>query len=58
MRQLAAQVQAVLGAIDPTLLRLFHRVDHLLQIFQTVTTVAHIANRHCVQHGGNAAGDH
>ncbi len=58
MRQLAAQMQAVLGAIDPALLRLFHRVDHLLEIFQAVATVAHIANRHRVQHGGNAAGDH
>ena len=58
MRQLAAQMQTVLSAIDPALLRLFYRIYHFLQVFQAVAAVAHIANRHRVQHGGNAAGDH
>ena len=58
MRQLAAQVQAVLGAVEAALLRLLHGVDHLFQIFQTIAAVAHVADRHRVQHRGDAAGDH
>ena len=58
VRQLAAQVQTVLGAVKATLLRLFHGVNHLLQVFKPVAAVAHVANRHRVQHGGNTAGDH
>ena len=58
MRQLAAQVQTVLCAVKTALLRLFHRIDHLLQILKTIAAIAHVANRHGVQHGGDAAGDH
>ena len=58
MRQLAAQVQAVLGAVDAAFLRLFDGVDHLLQILQPIAAVAYITNRHGVQHGGDAARHH
>ncbi len=58
MRQLAAQVQAVFGAVETALLRLLHGIDHLLQILKTIAAIAHVANRHGVQHGGDAAGDH
>ncbi len=58
MRQLAAQVQTVLGAVDAAFLRLFDGVDHLLQILQPIAAVAHVANRHRVQHGGDAACHH
>ena len=58
VRQLAAQVQAVLGAVEAALLRLLHGVDHLLQVLQPIAAVAHVADRHRVQHGGDAAGDH
>ena len=58
MRQLAAQVQTMLGAVEAAFLRLFHRIDHLLQILKTIAAIAHVANRHGVQHGGDAAGDH
>ena len=58
VRQLAAQVQAVLGAVEAALLRLLHGVDHLLQVLQTVATVAHVTDGHRVQYGGDAAGDH
>ena len=58
MRQLAAQVQTVLGAVDAAFLRLFDGVDHLLQILQPIAAVAHVANRHRVQHGGDAARHH
>ena len=58
MRQFAAQVQAVLGAVDAAFLRLFDGVDHLLQILQPIAAVAHVANRHRVQYGGDAARHH
>ncbi|MNP21557.1 hypothetical protein D3C76_1141800 [compost metagenome] len=51
-------MQAVLGAVEAALLRLLHGVDHLLQILQPVAAVAHVTDRHRVQHGGDAAGDH
>ena len=58
MRQFAAQVQAVLGAVDAAFLRLFDGVDHLLQILQPIAAVAHVANRHRIQYGGDAARHH
>ena len=58
MRQLAAQVQAVFGAVETALLRLLHGIDHLLQILKTIAAIAHVANRHRVQHGGDAARHH
>ena len=58
VRQFTAQMQAVLGAVKPAFLRLFHRVDHLFQILKAVAAVAHVANRHGVEYGGDAAGDH
>ncbi len=58
VRQLAAQVQPVLGAVHPGALAVDHRVDHLLQVFQPVAAVAHVADRHRVQHRGDAVGHH
>ncbi len=58
MRQFAAQMQTVLGAVDAAFLRLFDGVDHLLQILQPIAAVAYVANRHRVQHGGDAARHH
>ncbi|MNY53888.1 hypothetical protein D3C86_1896880 [compost metagenome] len=58
MRQFAAQMQAVLGAVQAALLRLFYCVNHLLEVFQAIAAVAYIANRHRVQHCGDAAGNH
>ena len=58
MRQLAAQVQAMFGAVKTALLRLFHGVDHLFQILQPIAAVAYVTNRHRIQHGGDAAGNH
>ena len=46
MRQLAAQVQAVFGAVETALLRLLHGIDHLLQILKTIAAIAHVANHH------------
>ncbi|MNS34782.1 hypothetical protein D3C72_669170 [compost metagenome] len=58
VRQFAAQMQAMLGTVQAALLRLFHRVDHLFEILQTVAAVAHIPNRHGIEHRGDAAGNH
>ena len=58
MRQLAAQVQPVLGAVHPGALAVDHRIDHLLQVFQPVAAVAHVADRHRVQYRGDAVGHH
>ena len=58
MREFTPQVQTMLGAVKAAFLSLFHGVDHLLKVFQTVAAVAHVANRYGVQHGGDAAGDH
>ena len=58
MRQFAAQMQSVFGAVEAALLRLVDGVDHFFQVFQTVAAVAHIANSHGIEHGGDAAGDH
>ena len=58
MRQFAAQMQTVLGAVDAAFLRLFDGVDHLLQILQPIAAVAHVANCHGIQYGGDAARHH
>ncbi len=41
MRQLAAQVQAVFGAVETA--RVLHGIDHLLQILKTIAAIAHVA---------------
>ncbi len=53
-----AQMQTVLGAVDAAFLRLFDGVDHLLQILQPIAAVAHVANCHGIQYGGDAARHH
>ncbi len=58
MRQFAAQVQAVLGAIQAVLFAVANGVDHLLQIIQPVAAVTHVADPNRIQHGSNAVGHH
>jgi hypothetical protein len=48
----------VFGPVHSGSLAVDHRVDHFLQVFQPVPAVAHVTDRHRIQHRGDAVGDH
>ncbi len=58
MRQFTAQMQQMLGAVQPFAVAVADGVDHLAEVIQPVPAVAHIAHADRVQHRGNAAGNH
>ncbi len=58
MRQLAAQMQMVIGAINTFAIAVLNRLNHLVEVFNAMPAIAHVADANCIQHRGDAAGDH
>jgi hypothetical protein len=58
MGQLTAQVQMVIDTVNAFAVTVLNRVDHLAQVLNAMTAVAHIADTNGIQHRGNTAGDH